>query len=959
VKKNNVLFFLFLACSFYLHAFDSKHYASELEGRIDRVEEFRIIKEKAEELGIRIWLFGGTAAGYAHYVRDDLEREAGDDSYQADRFGYDYVDIFRSTQDADMVVDGDPAKVAELEKLLRERISHFQGSKGTKWELRFLNEPKGTKGEPGYKAPLLDDFDMLNQHTDSHSTGLIEITDPPKGEEVIRDIRDWSAESALETQFFQDLVNRDLHFYFAPNHKETSFYQAGNNPEIISACRFLTKAFQYGLAISGEDRGRIQKIIADFDPVRDLKTDYVKGRLDEVGKRMVMHAVDMEYAIDTLDELGLRKKLRGLETTNKDQKMGVQDLNWWMSKEPLRGFEVGMGRGKTIAQISQERGIPIEEFVVSHETNSFLSWESLTRSTSGKPNVLISRSGGGKFGENSIVGDGHYTKIGLRGARGTGLTIRYVPDSNARKGSDFILSENEIVWTNRNAIQTVFEDLEFDLRSYFLFLMDGNKIDSSNKAVLMKLKRKLYREFGKISDKALQKSILSDVFEKASEMESIPEVFLDEVLSEELGVFDEEFLLDILLKVHCKTPTEIEKKWLNTAGIHYRKVQILSKYISDNDTESLLLKAEMLLKKKHWAYLFSLKLKEISKRDPRLLGQLIGVQVNFIKHWVHSGFFNLYPNIAWYFLFLSEGTHKSAGFEWMEKRYLQELRKSRFQLNFKNQKHEDVDWFKVVARYGFFKIKNTRLKNFVLKVAKIDPSIFSEILHYFDPVFYKDLFLFQIRKGEFISLIGHERAYNLFWSQFDSFEGDVRKVIREMLILAHSEFRYTFFKISKEVYDIDLILEFLELSPKREEHAAEFSYLMLSPPMFEKKIIEKSRKRKTILFKELLRAYVKSRDKVYVPHLVSFLLNTGIVETDSELFYTPKPLRVDHLRIKDSELFEYLLSLGEEFPNFAEEELLPSFVDSSGANITINSLRSFALSSGDIGKGCRKLLGSL
>ena len=36
--------------------------------RCNRVEEFRYLKSAGEKLGMKIYLFGGTAAAFAHYV---------------------------------------------------------------------------------------------------------------------------------------------------------------------------------------------------------------------------------------------------------------------------------------------------------------------------------------------------------------------------------------------------------------------------------------------------------------------------------------------------------------------------------------------------------------------------------------------------------------------------------------------------------------------------------------------------------------------------------------------------------------------------------------------------------------------------------------------------------------------------------------------------------------------------
>src|SRR5207253_1978404 len=66
-----------------------------LSERRSRVPEFELIQKEAALRGLRVWLFGGTAAAFAHYVRWDLLREKGDSRFQPDRFDYDFTNIYR------------------------------------------------------------------------------------------------------------------------------------------------------------------------------------------------------------------------------------------------------------------------------------------------------------------------------------------------------------------------------------------------------------------------------------------------------------------------------------------------------------------------------------------------------------------------------------------------------------------------------------------------------------------------------------------------------------------------------------------------------------------------------------------------------------------------------------------------------------------------------------------------
>ena len=136
-----------------------------------------------------------------------------------------------------------------------------------------------------------------------------------------------------------------------------------------------------------------------------------------------MNAIDIEQAVNLIDEVGLREKLISISDRTKEDSMA-----WWLSKEPLRTKQVGAGAGSRAIEIlpHNKEG----EIIVAHETNSFSAFESITKSHKGYANVLISRQK--NIGETAIYGDGHYVRLGRVGARGTGLTIRYLLNPNAR-----------------------------------------------------------------------------------------------------------------------------------------------------------------------------------------------------------------------------------------------------------------------------------------------------------------------------------------------------------------------------------------------------------------------------------------------------------------------------------------------------------------------------------------------
>jgi hypothetical protein len=449
------------------------------------VEEFRFIREAATRRGLRVYLFGGTAASYAHYVKWDLERQRGDTRYQPDRFDYDYMSIYRSTQDLDIVVDGTAAQANELQELLQNKFPYLQGSK-KKWEVRPLKEPLRDTNGTVIKTALLDDFTFNNQHTDSNSTGMIELTVPVAGEPVVRDLRDWQApQERRHSHFFTDVLNGELHYYYSPTHGQTDLAKAGDNPPILSAIRALTKAFQYELKIEAASERNLQKVITDFDPARDLKAPTAQRRFEDSAKKLFQHAVNLEYAAREMDRLGLRSKIAIPSASSESEK---ESAAWWINKKPLTSQAVGQGTGRTAAEVARSQGVT-GEIIVAHETNSMLAWESITKSHKGDPNVFTSRTSA--VDESALHGEGFYTKIGREGARGTGLTIRFTVDPRAREGTDFVIYESFWIIRNKAALRVIPESLNLTPLEFFTRLASGKDFNPADRGILEMAKRRM------------------------------------------------------------------------------------------------------------------------------------------------------------------------------------------------------------------------------------------------------------------------------------------------------------------------------------------------------------------------------------------------------------------------------------------------------------------------------------
>jgi hypothetical protein len=395
---------------------------------------------------------------------------------QTDRFDYDYTNIFRSTQDLDIAIDATPEVALAFQSIIADKYPHFLGAKA-KWEVRTLRHRMGTQGEIGFKEALLDDPDFINQDTDSNSLGMVELTYGKEKpfEPVVRDLKNWK--QSQNSVFLNDTLNNRISFFRSKNHFTTSRAKAGENPEILSVIRLLVKSFQYELEISPADFKQLKLIVNEFDG-RKITNSSALRRIHDTAKKLVMHAVNIEYAINKLDELGLRKKLIMMSNVKE-----INSYAWWLNREPLRSFTVGGGRGVTAAKLKIS--------IVAHETNNFLAFESITRAHSGEPNVLISRDD--VIGESAVSGEGFYTRIGKEGARGTGLTVRFIVNPEAREGTDFIVVGEYIIFKNKKVLTVIQESLNFGLDD-LLNLAESNQdleIDHSDLALLEKLKRKL------------------------------------------------------------------------------------------------------------------------------------------------------------------------------------------------------------------------------------------------------------------------------------------------------------------------------------------------------------------------------------------------------------------------------------------------------------------------------------
>jgi len=472
----------------------AKELSDFISNQLGKVSEFEFIRSLGQKMGIRVWLFGGTASSFLHYVKWDFMSRKGIADLHREQFDYDFTNIFRSTQDIDIVVEGTAETAIQFQTILEQKFPHFLGDKANQWEVRTLRHKIGSPGEASYKEALLEDIDFQGQNTDSHSIGMIEVTLHGK-DPVVRDLKNWDQQNSI---FLEDALKNQITFFRSKDHFKTARALADENPEILSVLRILVKSFQYELNLSQKDWESIQSIAAQFNP-QQITHPKALRRIKSTAKKLITQAADLEQAISQLDALGLRKKLITLGDPNK-----LTDFAWILNREPLRSFPIGQGRGRTAQELKID--------TVAHETKDFLAYESITRAPSGKPNVFISRKG--VKNEIALLGDGFYTSPGQKGARGTGITIRFKVDPQAREGTDFVAFENPtnenayLLFKNKAALRIIPESMEISPLEYFDYLARGYKLPINDQALIWKLRRRLQN---KIASRLIDPQELKEV----------------------------------------------------------------------------------------------------------------------------------------------------------------------------------------------------------------------------------------------------------------------------------------------------------------------------------------------------------------------------------------------------------------------------------------------------------------
>ena len=462
--------------------------------KLQDVPEFQVLAQKAQELDIKaVYLFGGTAAALAHYVRDlEHQRAQAQPSLQS---------IMFQNQDVDIVIDSpEVGKIQQLENAIKKALP----TADLKWDFWGLHIKYDRR------PALLSSPDLAYQHTDSHSTVLIPLYQmsskfskkKPNNQLQIYDLRNellkevkfdsTQATSNKAIQFLTDVLEKKLSCYYSAKHHQSPRYKQGDNPEIFFAIRTLTKAFQYGLDIPEDCMNRIQKIFKNFKADRDLKTDYSQYWIEKNAKKLYTHSIDLERSQRVLQQLGALEVLKSIGNTNK---MG--SMAWWLDRQPLLSRPIHARPVNVLSQkleapnntedaLSPQTGASTEKNLtaaqlglhyVVHSTPTIEAFESIVRSQDQQPNAFMSRSN--TVGESAVFGEGFYTMRVEDQNTCThsndfygplGICFRVHPQ--ARQDVDFIWPPDGhiVVFTNKEALRiandSVLKGIEYFFNSW-------------------------------------------------------------------------------------------------------------------------------------------------------------------------------------------------------------------------------------------------------------------------------------------------------------------------------------------------------------------------------------------------------------------------------------------------------------------------------------------------------------
>ncbi|OGQ79913.1 MAG: hypothetical protein A2289_12805 [Deltaproteobacteria bacterium RIFOXYA12_FULL_58_15] len=431
--------------------FEFELFRTAVGERLGRVHEFSRMQNIAKDLGIaNVWLVGPSALSWTQYVHWDLQRQSGNTDVAAERFNYNWINIFRRHEPLQIVINGTSEQAQHYEERLKAEMPQVTGGNND-WQIQLLDSEH--KGLPG----LLESSEFLTTHRSSVARGAIELTATES--QIVSDIG-----GANSTQvFLEDNYYRRPRF--DDHDLEADRYY---HPPILAALRYLVVVSRHRFEVPKESCRLIRKIFAEFNEKRDLHNLRLKeeflSNVEALGS-------------DSMDVAHLFKVLKHVGATGVVQKLREKEI------EPIKFGPLGLGIG-----------IPAWLLGFRKAGHGILfggleQYDSMTSAPDGKPNVH-------KSVKRAAFGEGHYVSPGNKGwttfpnetvrkdrpdiQRDRSVpTVRYevhpwAQTSGRRLGGDFnINTSDDYKFKNGRALRVICEKPDLEVAEYFEWLQNN------------------------------------------------------------------------------------------------------------------------------------------------------------------------------------------------------------------------------------------------------------------------------------------------------------------------------------------------------------------------------------------------------------------------------------------------------------------------------------------------------
>lgn len=318
-----------------------EEYLQAINDNLHGLVAYEYIAQKAQELGFRIWMFGGTAASYALFIKRKLYAEKkGIPFYTDGQERPEFFDIYSFLQDADFVIEGTKAQVDQLKAAISDN-EWIQYKKKDRW-VRSLWDVMTLRTDQG--RGIIDSDHFLNQHNDTLSQGMIELTPVTAEDQMgapenpvdslkyrIRYARAFSLTSK-ETPFFKAVYEGVNHYLPQERHKETFMYNQGKNPQILSVLRYLVKVSRSGLRIPQESFLKMKEVLEQSQEELTSLNPYATGRIENIVTQLFLESADIHRTLELLRRLGLIETIFEMNSRFYDK----HSMAWYLS-QALKG----------------------------------------------------------------------------------------------------------------------------------------------------------------------------------------------------------------------------------------------------------------------------------------------------------------------------------------------------------------------------------------------------------------------------------------------------------------------------------------------------------------------------------------------------------------------------------------------------------------------------------------------